>query len=114
MRIRRRPEWSLFIILRRLAILGALIAAGALAAILLGSQSEPVFYTGGAGVFLMIVSVISFGTVVVGVINPTTNSVDSVNNMADLSVQTDFFAALFEGVPSLSKWRSFDPDAPRS
>ncbi|BCJ26699.1 hypothetical protein [Actinocatenispora sera] len=72
--------------LRRLAILGALIVAGALAAVLLGSQSEPVFYTGGAGVFLMIVSVISFGTVIVGVINPMTDGVDSVNNMTDMSV----------------------------
>lgn len=114
LRIRRRPEWSLFIISARLAILGALIAAGALAAILLGWESKPVLYTGAAGGLLMIVSLISFGTVIVGVINPMTNGVDSVNNMADLSVQTDFFAALLEDVPSLRRWKSFDPDASRN
>jgi hypothetical protein len=106
-RIRKRPEWSVFIISARFAILGLLIGAGALTAILLGWQSKAVLATGAIGGFIMIISLVAFGTVIVGVINPITNS--AVNNMTDTSVQADFFAALLDDVPSLRKWKSFDP-----
>jgi hypothetical protein len=111
-RIRKRPEWSVFIISARFAILGLLIGAGAVTAIFLGWQGKAVLYIGAFGGLIMIISLVAFGAVAVGVINPMANR--AVNNMTDMSVQSDFFAALLDDVPSLRKWKSFDPDVPRS
>jgi hypothetical protein len=113
-RIRRRPEWSVFIISARFAILGIVVAAVGVAAILLGCQGKPFVYLMAFGAFVTAISVISFGTVIVAVINPIMNSVDTVRNLSYMSVQADFFSALIEDVSSLRRWKSFDPDSGRN
>jgi hypothetical protein len=50
-------------------------------------------------------------TISVGVINPFMNSVNTISNFTDMSVQADFFLALREDIPSRRQWKSFDPDA---
>ncbi|GIL30534.1 hypothetical protein [Actinocatenispora comari] len=113
-RIRRRPEWSVFIISARFAILGVAVAATGMTAILLGCQGKFFVYLMGFGAFVAVISIISFGTVVVAVINPVMNSVDIVRNLSDMSVQADFFSALIEDVSSLRRWKSFDPHSGRN
>jgi hypothetical protein len=109
--LRKRPEWSVFIISGRFVIFGAFVFLAAVFAISLGWQDKWVVYAAGGGGFVMVISVISFGTISVGVINPFMNSVNTISNFTDMSVQADFFLALREDIPSLRKWKSFDPDA---
>jgi hypothetical protein len=94
-------------------LFGVFVFLAAVFAISLGWQDKAVVYAADGGGFVKVISGISFGTIIVGVINPFMNSVNAISNVTDMSVQADFFLALREDIPSLRKWKSFDPDASR-
>ncbi|BCJ38361.1 hypothetical protein Athai_58640 [Actinocatenispora thailandica] len=108
--LRKRPEWSVCIISARFMVLGMLVFLIAVFVISFGWQDKPVVYVAFGSGFVMAISGISFGAIVVGVINPFMNAVNTISNFTDMSVQADLFSALREDIPSLGRWKSFDPD----